>query len=164
MDKTLLYNGIEYSNFTINEFGVVKNLKTGNILKPTVHKKSGYVVVYLPMGKRGSVKSIRLHRAIAEAFIPNPNNLPVVNHIDEDKTNYSVSNLEWVTSEENTRKHYEILEKGDWYCNNRKLSVDDVIYIRNNANTVSLSYLSKLFGVSLTTISNVINRKTYNFI
>jgi len=64
------------------------------------HKKygSGYKAVILSNGLR---KQFRINRLVAEAFIPNPDNKPEVNHIDGDKTNNHVNNLEWVTREEN---------------------------------------------------------------
>lgn len=49
-------------------------------------------------------KKLRLHRVVAEAFVPNPNNLPVIDHLDNNKQNCKASNLEWVTQQENTRR------------------------------------------------------------
>ena len=49
-------------------------------------------------------KKLRLHRVVAEAFIPNPDNLPVIDHLDNNKQNCKASNLEWVTQQENTRR------------------------------------------------------------
>ena len=63
-------------------------------------EKSGYMVVTLV--HKSFVQKKRVHRLIAEAFIPNPENKPYVNHIDGDKTNYHPSNLEWVTASENS--------------------------------------------------------------
>jgi hypothetical protein len=97
----LKYQGKRYDNFLINTNGQVNNLKTGNVYKITYNKK-GYAIITLPMGKRGKVKSIRLHRAIAETFIPNPNKLPVVNHIDECCVHNSADNLEWVSYQDNS--------------------------------------------------------------
>ena len=54
---------------------------------------SGYLQVMLY--KDGKHKNFRVHRLVAEAFIPNPNNLPYINHKDEDKHNNSIDNLEW---------------------------------------------------------------------
>ena len=70
----------------------------GRILKPR-YDKDGYVKVALY--KNGMVKHKRLHRLVAEAFIPNPNNFPQVNHLDEVKDNNNVNNLEWCTREYN---------------------------------------------------------------
>ena len=65
-------------------------------LTPKVHPNNGYVYVTL-----GKYKSKRLHRLVAEVYIENPYNLPEVNHIDENKTNNVVSNLEWCSRQRN---------------------------------------------------------------
>lgn len=64
----------------------------------------GYKVIWLRMP--GSNKKFFLHRLVAEAFIPNPKELPVVNHIDCDKKNCHISNLEWMSFSENTTYYY----------------------------------------------------------
>lgn len=58
-------------------------------------QKSGYKFLSLQVG--GKVKTLRVHRLVAEAFVDNPHNYPEVNHIDEDKSNNAASNLEWCT-------------------------------------------------------------------
>lgn len=68
------------------------------MLKQTVNR-SGYKRVGLY--KNGKYKPYNVHRLVAITFIPNPTNLPVVNHKDEDKTNNNVNNLEWCTYEYN---------------------------------------------------------------
>lgn len=158
MYKTLIYNNIEYPNFEINEYGDVLNLKTNKILKKSIFK-DGYYHITLPLGKRGKVKSIRVHKAVAETFIPNPHNLPIVNHIDENKLNCRRDNLEWVTSKENTNKHWEIISKKQDKFNNRKLTKEDVVFIRNS--NISNRKLAKMFNVSHVTISKVKQNKCY---
>lgn len=73
--------------------------ETKELKQATNHK--GYKVVGLSID--GKEKKFLVHRLVAEAFIPNPNNLPQVNHIDEDKTNNRVDNLEWCTNDYNIR-------------------------------------------------------------
>lgn len=90
--------------YFITQQGNVVNTK-GNILMPAVNKKTGYKTVELWKNNKGSSKTI--HRLVALAYLPNPNNLPEVNHIDGNKLNNQVSNLEWVTSSGNTQHAYD---------------------------------------------------------
>lgn len=70
----------------------------GRTLKPR-YDKDGYLRVGL--SKNSTLATKHIHRLVAEAFIPNPNGLPQVNHIDEAKVNNNVGNLEWCTSKYN---------------------------------------------------------------
>ena len=79
----------------------------GKRMKQSVHTK-GYKTVYLT--KDGKSKTHFVHRIVAEAFIDNLNNLPMVNHKDEDKTNNFVENLEWCTASYN-RTYGKAVEK-----------------------------------------------------
>lgn len=63
------------------------------------YKKNGYV--YIELNVNGIAKTYRVHRLVAEAYIPNPDSKPFVNHIDGVKSNNCVENLEWVTGTEN---------------------------------------------------------------
>ena len=90
--------------YEVSDQGRVKSLNynhTGKekILKPRMNS-CGYFLVQLC--KDGVVKQCLIHRLVAEAFIPNPNNLETVNHKDEVKTNNVASNLEWMSQKDNT--------------------------------------------------------------
>lgn len=96
------FNGIyEVSNFGRvrsyhnNKYG---NIKTYKILK-IQQNGPGYPCVILHKDKY--IKMVRIHRLVAEYFVPNPDDKPIVNHIDADKTNNYYANLEWVTDQEN---------------------------------------------------------------
>jgi len=84
------------NNYFISKNGIVKN-KRNRILKPS--NELGYLRFRFSL--KGKVKRIYLHRIIAEMFISNPENKSQVNHIDGDKLNNSINNLEWVTPREN---------------------------------------------------------------
>ena len=80
--------------YEVSDQGRVRSLKFGKerILKTGITPQ-GYL--FVSICKNGEQKKCKVHRIVAQAFIPNPDNLPEVNHKDEDKTNNSVSNLEW---------------------------------------------------------------------
>ena len=83
--------------YEVSNEGRVRNKTTGRILKPFSAK--GYLKVNLC--KDGISKFKSIHRLVANAFIPNPLNLPEVNHIDENKLNNNVDNLEWCSRQYN---------------------------------------------------------------
>ena len=88
--------------YEVSDLGRVKSLKYGkeNILKPG---KSGMGYRKVGLCKDGNLKQLLVHRLVAEAFIQNPHGLETINHKDEDKTNNTVSNLEWMSQEDNIR-------------------------------------------------------------
>ena len=91
--------------YEVSNTGKVRSLNYGNTgmtkeLKLSADRLTGYVRVRVK-DMNENVMLCSVHRLVAEAFIPNPDNLPCVNHKDEDKTNNDVSNLEWCTQKEN---------------------------------------------------------------
>lgn len=82
---------IDGTFYSVSRSGKVRNDKTGKVLKPRM-SKTGYSYVDIYNGKHNPKL---IHRLVAQAFIPNPDNLPQVNHKDEDKTNNCADNLEW---------------------------------------------------------------------
>lgn len=111
------------NSYQVSSFGNVRSLDRvvtasngrkcnfkGKTLSP-VHNKAGYL--YVNLLKKGQLKSKTIHRLVAEAFIPNINNKPQVNHVDENKRNNHIDNLEWVTIKENANhgsRNYKISE------------------------------------------------------
>ena len=106
--------------YQVSNFGRVKScqrkvnrlghLKTINerILKNVLDRSTGYYCVGI--SKNGKGKKIAVHRLVAEAFLPNPTNLPFINHKDEIRTNNNVENLEWCTIQYNNT-YGTIIEK-----------------------------------------------------
>lgn len=81
------------------------------------HIAHGYRRVRIKDTSTGVRRYYRVSRLVAEAYIPNPNNLPIVNHIDGNKQNDVVANLEWCTVAENTQHAYDndlIKDRGGW--------------------------------------------------
>lgn len=86
-------------NYEVSKLGQVRNRKTGRILKPG-NDKDGYHHVNLY--KEGKQKTCKVHRLVANAFIPNPENKTQVDHIDSYKTNNKINNLRWVSHQQNS--------------------------------------------------------------
>lgn len=110
LTEAILSEGLRIPNFedyTVHREGFIVSHKK----KPTILKtgKCGYNLNYhnVALCMDGNTKTHNLHRIIAEVFIPNPDNLPQVNHIDGNTDNNSVGNLEWCTAGYNSRHAHE---------------------------------------------------------
>ena len=132
-----------------NKFGV---RMMGSIYK-------GYRRLYL------NGKSYREHRLIAEKFIPNPDNKPEVNHIDGNKSNNSIENLEWVTSSENQLHSYRTglrkpLTGEQKPCSKLSMKIAEEIRFRHK-NGESMNSLKKYYNVAYNTIWKIVNNKNW---
>lgn len=98
-----------YENYSINDNGVVVNEVTNTVKAQFIDRK-GYLVITL--FKNNKAKNLKVHRLVANAFIPNLNDLPQVNHINGIKTDNRAENLEWCTAKENNTHKIYVLGKG----------------------------------------------------
>ena len=147
----------------VSNFGEVKS--HGKIIKGEI-TSGGYCRVHI--SHKGVQYKFLVHRLVAEAFILNPNRLPEVNHIDGNKQNNSVDNLEWCTRSQNTSHAFKTGLRNYNGCKNphSKLTQSDVetirrIYVRGKHCENNSYGLAKRYNVSPKTIQNVVNGNHY---
>lgn len=137
--------------YQVSNLGRVYTFKRNKLMTP-VKSRKGYLMVKLRVNN--CAKSLAVHRLVAQAFIQNPENKPQVNHIDEDKTNNMVSNLEWVTNKENCN-HGTKIQRG----------IDSVskpiLHVHNGITTEYKNAViaSELTGMSKSTIRVQLNKE-----
>lgn len=152
--------------YKVSSDGLVLSVRTGKILKP-IKMKSGYCYVHLCDGKCNT-KLCKLHRVVAKAFIPNPNNLPQINHINGNKSDNRVENLEWCDAYHNMRHAINSGIMNTLGENNpsAKLTYNNVKYIRNTyvrgSSVFGTTALAKQFGVSNVLISKIVRGELWN--
>ena len=121
--------------------------------------KGGYVLSYPYID--GVKKTVLHHRLVASVFIDNKENKPQVNHIDGNKENYNPLNLEWCTAAENVSHSINVLgnknKGGDRPKLNRSIAESVRVEILNS----NVSKLSRKYGVSRSSISKILNFKSY---
>lgn len=155
------------TNYFISEDGKVFR-QTKTKLKEVKIKlsKDGYLIVGL--SKNNERKFYRVHRLVSECYIPNPNNLPQVNHINGIKTDNKVDNLEWVTPEQNMQHSYmnRLSPVGEKHWKS-KLTNEQADWIRKNYTYKHPDFnsvkLGKQFGVGHAQILKIVKNKNWNY-
>lgn len=149
-----------FESYFISNNGVVYSDKytERKILSPRANKR-GYL--YVNLCNNGKYKSISIHRLVAQAFIPNTENKPEVNHINGIKTDNRVENLEWVTKSENIQHAFDNnLNKPHDAKGSKngfsKLKENQVVEIKTKLiNKISVNEIYKQYGVSYECIRNI---------
>ena len=151
--------------YEVSNTGKVRRTQTGYIQKQRLNA-DGYVKVTLTVNS--IAKDFRMHRLVAEAFIPNEENKETVNHKDGNKTNNNVENLEWCDRHEQMFHAYRLgLKKAAKGCDNYNsaLTEEQVRFIREHYKPHSKEWgtvaLGKMFGLNNATIGDVVRRVTY---
>lgn len=138
--------------YQISNLGRVKSMYCGKerILKPSI-TNWGYERIRI-VDNSGKKVSLRVHRLVAQAFVPNPKNKPEVNHEDSNKLNNRAENLSWVTASEN--KLHDIQNNGTcpWNLKSRKCRC-----IETGEEYHSVNYAAKVKGVSKTQLREHLN-------
>ena len=166
MEKWKMIN--EYPEYEVSTYGNVRSIdrdyidsmgrsyhKKGQIIKLKEEVgKYGYKQVMVAIQSGGKYHRLLVHRLVAKAFIPNPNNLPQINHKDEDTTNNHVENLEWCTCKYNVN-YKNLVERRS---KNKCIEIDVFDKNDNFLETVPSGIVaSKKYNVSRGSISSCCN-------
>ena len=160
--ETIIYK--EYGEITVNNFGTKVFTKTGKV--PSLYIDGDNYLMFNAGISHNCIRknyAVRLHRLVALAFVPNPDSLPEVNHIDGDKKNNCITNLEWITGKDNIKKSFEIglHPSGEGENNfNSKLTENQVIEIRKlfDNKEKTRAELAREFGVTWSMINFIVKR------
>lgn len=144
----------DYPNYEVSSLGRVRNIETGLILSGT---KNNYIQICLR--KEGTRNILDVHRIVAKTFIQNPENKPCVNHIDGNKHNNRVDNLEWVTYSENTRHAFRtgLIQITNNHISNR--IKQKVLCVETGQVFESLNQVAKYLGVNSGSIHQAIRKR-----
>lgn len=145
--------------YLISTHGRVKN-KHGLIRKQSKNRRGYFAVTFK---NKGVSKRAEIHRLVAWHFINNKEGYPVVNHIDSDKENNNLSNLEWCTYQQNT---HHAAANGRFINNSRepcKIGILGAVEIRNKYKTgrYTQRQLAAEYGVYCSTINQILTNKSY---
>jgi hypothetical protein len=149
-------------HYEVSNLGSVRRKETGYVLSQTTTAK-GYRRVTLWTPKR----TLMVHRLVGQAFVPNPDNKPFINHLDCDRSGNHSDNLEWCTQAENVRYSARLGRYDDYWVENRsvnaKLTDDQIRAIRSLCATGSWSRkrLAREFSACKSTIARIVRGEVY---
>ena len=155
----------QFNDYLIYEDGTIESLLTGKTITKRIGPK-GYYQINLCIN--GKCKTFMFHRLMAIAFIDNPENLPCVNHIDGNKLNNSLSNLEWVTYKENSQHAVRtglIHPAKGKATNHGRFTEKDIRTIRNLKKEGKSQYqIASLYNVTRGAIQQIVEGNTYAWV
>ncbi len=164
-EKIININGVDYIAASDGKIYSTKNVGKAKFHQEIKQRKNSDGYYCITTGKNGNRRSVRVHRIIAKAFVPNVNNLPEVDHIDNNRENNNSSNLQWITGIENKKKtpfeKRSVTHKHE--LNGRAmLTVDDVKEIRLlYKNGMKKSEIADRYNRGWSTIHNIIIENTW---
>lgn len=162
--KNEIWKTIDWTNgrYSVSNHGRVRtnthyvnHVQGKRIVRERIRPLQNHNQGYLSVGFSSKTKLV--HRLVAEAFLPNPNNLEFVNHKDGNKHNNHVSNLEWCTRQHNENHAFSTGLKNSTGSNNKmaKLSESDVHYIKYESKDKTTKQLAEKYNVHTATISRI---------
>lgn len=138
------YEGRYSVSNTGRVYSTPKDGKPSKFLLPSTQEKNHTSYHSVALSKEGTVTTKSIHRLVAEAFLPNPENKPYINHIDNNGTNNNVNNLEWVTHSENMLHSGR---QGRLTDSTKKAQEASVIAkYENTMRDIETNYYHKIFG------------------
>ncbi len=157
---------VDYEDlYLVSNTGKVKGLKFNKELKQSLSVK-GYLMVTLYRSDDEKLHT-GVHRVVARAFLKNPKNKTQINHIDSNRTNNILSNIEWCTPKENIQ---HMIKFGKYRvgveCKSSKLKEEQVIEIRElyKSSKISFRTLGKMFNLHPSTVGDIIYRNNWKHI
>lgn len=158
----------EYPNYAVSDEGSVKRIATSRILKPC-EDVDGYLTISLSKRTEGSIiiRTVRIHKLVAEAFLGNRVAGMQVNHIDGCKNNNASSNLEYLTGKENHAHATRLGLKARGIRNcNAKLTEEKVIDIRKLYETGNYSFsgIAERYSLNKTTVHRAVTGKSWRHV
>lgn len=145
-------------HYQISSTGKIYSIKTNRLISQN-HYREGYKMTIL--SKNNISKQFSVHRLVAEVFVPNPFNKPIVNHKDGNKSNNYWLNLEYVTSSENTyhaiRTGLKRILKGEeiYNCKVKDIEVFEIFKLRKDG--LTLKQIGDIFGIKISTVYNILS-------
>ena len=167
--KDLIYQGKNYGEkLEVSTQGRIRNKINGYIYKLN-KDKYGNLRVCISLGKDKSFKCFQITRAVACTFIPNHNNFLEVRNLDGNKENNYVNNIEWYKRTKEDIRCLALMKNYMNFCGTKNghstLTQEDINYIRSNYKARDENFgcraLAKKFNIDHSTISRIINKKTY---
>lgn len=157
-----IIDGFEF--YKINNIGEVFSIKRNIKMKPYMDRDE-YLMVSLRINNKSKWKKV--HRLVAIAFMPNPENKPQVNHKNGIKYDNRLENLEWCTNSENMKHAYAlnlIIPNTGESKFSSKLKNSDIVNIKTNPLSLTQKQLSEIYNVHNSNISRIINGKKWKHV